>query len=234
MGKQAFISHVSEETAVASRLKAALTRDFLGLVDVFVSSDGESIAAGDEWLSSLRTALEKTSLLLILCSPQSIKRPWINFETGAAWMSKIPLMPLCHAGLTPQDLPILLSLSQSVLLSDPGGLTRLYDRLARELQCKIPVRSFEDLANEIKANVESTQIDTSASAELRRERAIKKRLIEALQNKQFKWRTLQWVATEAGISEDQAAEILRAQDEVKFSKGRSGKVIVGLVSRVRS
>ena len=53
MTKRAFVSHVNEEAAVAARLKSALTSDFLQMLDVFVSSDGESISAGDDWLTSM-------------------------------------------------------------------------------------------------------------------------------------------------------------------------------------
>jgi hypothetical protein len=38
-------------------MKIALSRDFLGLVDVFVPSDTESNAAGEEWLRSVTTVL---------------------------------------------------------------------------------------------------------------------------------------------------------------------------------
>ena len=103
MGNRAFVSHVSEEAHVAARLKTALGRDFLGLLDVFVSSDAESIAAGEEWLRSIESALQEASLLVVLCSPASIVRPWINFEAGAAWMRQIPLVPLCHGGLVQID-----------------------------------------------------------------------------------------------------------------------------------
>src|SRR5262245_419366 len=118
MTKQAFISHINEEAEVAAKLKAALTRDFLRMLDVFVSSDGESISAGNDWLKSIRDALQKSDLMLILCSPSSIHRPWVNFEAGAAWMRNIPLIPLCHAGLTLRDLPAPLSFRQAVLLTE--------------------------------------------------------------------------------------------------------------------
>ena len=84
MTKRAFISHITEEAGVAAKLKAALARDFLQMLDVFVSSDGESISAGDDWLKSIDNALQQSALMLILCSPSSIRRPWINFEAGAA------------------------------------------------------------------------------------------------------------------------------------------------------
>ena len=51
--KRLFVSHISEERSIAEQLKTALNRDFLGLLDVFVSSDTDSIAAGEEWLRSI-------------------------------------------------------------------------------------------------------------------------------------------------------------------------------------
>jgi hypothetical protein len=47
-GSVAFVSHRSEEAVVAATLKSALIRDFLGLLDIFVSSDTTSISAGEE------------------------------------------------------------------------------------------------------------------------------------------------------------------------------------------
>jgi hypothetical protein len=85
-----FVSHISEDKQTAGRLKNVLTRDFPGLLDVFLSSDTQSIAAGEEWLQSIEQALRDSAMLLVLCSPDSIRRPWINFEAGAAWMRKIP------------------------------------------------------------------------------------------------------------------------------------------------
>jgi len=230
--KRIFISHVSEEAGVATTLKEALSSDFLGLVDIFVSSDAQSIAAGEDWLHSIETALENSALLLILCSPQSIKRPWINFEAGAAWMRKIPLVPLCHAGLTPHDLPMPLSLRQGVLLADADGLSRLYARVANVIQCNSPMRSFVDLATKFGAMSHISPQGSSGTAELDRERRIRRRMTEALQDSRWKWRSLDSVADAAGISEELAADLLRGDDEVRFSKGESGVVIVGLRSRV--
>lgn len=79
-----FISHISEESAIAVTIKKLIDESFLGMLDVFVSSDnGESLPMGSRWLQRINDALKKCSVELILCSPQSIKRPWINFEAGA-------------------------------------------------------------------------------------------------------------------------------------------------------
>ncbi len=215
---------------MAKRLKTILARDFSERLKVFVSSDNESIAAGEDWLRSVERALKESALLMILCSPASIKRPWINFEAGAAWMLSIPLVPICHAGLMPRDLPVPLSLRQGVALEDPEGLRGLYKRVADVLKCDMPTRSFEELANELRCA--PSPDDKSATVALARERAVRKRLKEALEHHRFRWRTLERLATEAAISQETAANFLRSEPEVRFSKGKSGEVIVGLRSRV--
>jgi len=40
------------------------------------------------------------------------------------------------------------------------------------------------------------------------------------------------LAAESALSDDVAADFLRADPDVRFSKGKSGEVIVGLRSRV--
>jgi hypothetical protein len=234
MPERVFISHISEEASSANRLKSALERDFLDLVDVFVSSDGESIEAGEMWLTSIETALSQSAMLLILCSPDSVTRPWINFEAGAAWMRQVPLVPICHAGLGPRDLPMPLSLRQGIVLTDPEGLRRLYSRIAGILQCRVPARSFEDLTRELGGEAGSPGSAPRITRETPEEAAIRSRLEEALHHPRFDWRTLSRIATDAAISEETAARILRTYLDVRFSRNTKGETIVGLRSRVGS
>jgi hypothetical protein len=234
MPHRVFISHIAEEATIAARLKGALERDFLDLVDVFVSSDGESIEAGEMWLTSIEAALAESSMLLILCSRQSVMRPWINFEAGAAWMRRIPLVPICHAGLLPNELPAPLSLRQGLVLSDPEGLRRLYSRVAGVLQCRVPARAFEELAREVAGDVTQQPTGSRRGAESADDAAIRTRLEEALHHPRFDWRTLSRVATEAAVSEEAAARILRTYSDVRFSRNKRNEIIVGLRSRVGS
>jgi hypothetical protein len=79
MGKRAFISQISEEAKVAALLKKALIRDFLVFLEVFVSSDGESISAGDDWLKSIDEALREASVVMICAAhPRSVGRGSIS------------------------------------------------------------------------------------------------------------------------------------------------------------
>jgi hypothetical protein len=43
-----FLSHITEDKALAGYLQTRIRRDFLKAIDVFVSSDGESIEAGSD------------------------------------------------------------------------------------------------------------------------------------------------------------------------------------------
>ena len=233
MTKRAFVSHVTEESRVASQLKTALTQDFLGLLNVFVSSDTEGIGAGEDWLRAVDEALRESSVVLVLCSPTSIRRPWINFEAGAAWMREVPLIPVCHAGLTPGDLPMPLSLRQGLSLTDVEGLRRLYKRIADVLGLQVmPERSYEALAEALAGLSQEISVNQPYHDDLDSDRATRKRLHDALNHQDFTWRSLQRLAATAGLSEEIAANLLRADDEVRFSRGKSGNVIVGLRSRV--
>jgi TIR domain len=75
-----FISHITEEKPIAIAFKDLIETSFLGMIDVFVSSDENSISTGQRWLDNITTALKECSIEIILCSPKSVSRPWINFE----------------------------------------------------------------------------------------------------------------------------------------------------------
>lgn len=54
-----FISHISEESAIAVTIKKLIDESFLGMLDVFVSSDnGESLPMGSRWLQRINDALK--------------------------------------------------------------------------------------------------------------------------------------------------------------------------------
>jgi hypothetical protein len=140
MSKRAslFVSHISEESDVALLLRSMLEKDFLGLVKFFTSSDIGSIGAGQDWLVAIQKALDEAALVLVLCSRASVQRPWVQFEVGAAWMKGIPIVPVCHSGLTVPELQMPLSLRQGIELGNPLGLGRLYAAVAKELEIAQP------------------------------------------------------------------------------------------------
>lgn len=137
-----FISHITEERELAEIIKTQVNKDFLDMIDVFVSSDQVSIAVGSKWLSEIDDALKGAQIELILCSHDSVRRPWVNFEAGAGWIKGIPVVPVCHTGMRPIELPIPLNMLQGIIASEQVGWQRVYQLLARQLGSTVPSAEF--------------------------------------------------------------------------------------------
>lgn len=226
-----FISHIVEEGDLALILKAAIQRDFLNLIKVFVSSDRDSVLAGQNWLTSVDDALTTANIEIILCSSISVRRPWINFEAGAGWMRRIPVIPFCHSGMKADQLPMPLAVLNSVQANDTEGLKRLYTQAAKCLGANMPEAPFEKIAGAIVDFEKKYEIKLKEmqSSEITREETIRKKLREVLDEPEFRWRSIERLASKAAISIDEAADLLRTDPEVVFGKGKKfGKQIVRL------
>lgn len=139
-----FISHITQEKEVAIAFKELIEASFLGMIEVFVSSDDHSISMGQKWLDSITDSLKSCSIEIVLCSPESIKRPWINFEAGAGWIRDIPVIPLCHSGMEPSKLPVPLNLLQAATANQVSSLNLIFPVLAKAIDSKTPKVDFTD------------------------------------------------------------------------------------------
>jgi len=143
--KLVFISHITEESELAIIISDSIKKCYLNMLDTFVSSDSDSIPSGDRWVEKISLALESSVIQLVLCSHQSINRPWINFEAGAAWIRKIPVIPICHSGLSKDDLPIPLALLQSCDINKENDLKKAFGALTNALECDSPNIDYNDI-----------------------------------------------------------------------------------------
>ncbi len=144
--KQIFISHITKESALAQLLKERLLADFAGHLDVFVSSDRSSIVAGTKWLDEINQALKQADLVVVMASPESVTRPWVNFEAGAIWLRGTGLIPACHSGMTPAKLPSPLNMLQGIEFASSTGLQKLYDAVAAMLGVALPPVDLDAMA----------------------------------------------------------------------------------------
>lgn len=133
-----FISHIAQEKDIALALQKFLKRLYLGSFNVFVSSDSNSIELGDSWQNVVFDSIQTCDLMLVLCSPVSITRPWIPFEAGAGWSRKIPVIPVCHSGLTPGELPLPFSTLQGCVLSEEKSVQQILARISKLFDLEIP------------------------------------------------------------------------------------------------
>lgn len=228
-----FISHIAEEKDLATLLTERIKEDFLERVECFVSSDTESILAGENWLSSVEMALKDASVEVILCSPASVKRPWINFEAGAGWMRGIPIVPVCHSSLTPRNLPMPMTVLQAISASEPDGLRRLYTTIAKAHRSRVPRAPFEALVTEIVEFEKAYQLrmPQGVTEDAERDRLILRRMVEALNDPAYRFRSVERLSFIGGVSESETVDLLRREPEVVFSKGESGNLIARLRSR---
>jgi len=125
-----FISHIAEEKEIAIALKVFLEKRFQNTINVFASSDEDSIKLGDNWIETIRQSLQNCKLLIVICSPISIGKTWISFEAGAGWIREIPVIPLCHSGLTPGKLPVPINSFQGGLINSQDDIRKLFKRIA--------------------------------------------------------------------------------------------------------
>ncbi len=146
-----FISHINEEQKLALLFKDLVEKHFLGLIDTFVSSDGESIAMGQKWLNDITAALKRCCVEIVLCSPESVKRPWINFEAGAGWVRDVPVVPLCHSGMIPDSLPTPLNALQAGRASETATMKFVFSVLAKAIGANAPDADFTEFVVGVKA-----------------------------------------------------------------------------------
>jgi hypothetical protein len=135
MKKRIFISHIHEERALGAVVSEWVTDAFAGQpAQTFLSSDNQSIQAGQKWLDVVQHELSGTAVMISLLSPTSLARPWVNIELGAAWITNVRIIPLCHSGLTVAALPRPFSDFTAVSLAQDDAANRLLAGVSDGLQ----------------------------------------------------------------------------------------------------
>ena len=138
-----FLSHIAEEGPLAAAMKTALQEAAEG-VEAFVS--GVDIPLGRAWLDALGAAFDEAGAVLVLCSPRSITRPWVNFESGGGWGRGRPVIPICHGGLTKKDLPHPFGMFQALTLArGRHGSEDLIRKVVAALEC--PIKAGADVTS---------------------------------------------------------------------------------------
>lgn len=92
-----FISYASLDSALASELRTQI--EMYGLTTFMAEKD---IAVATPWKQVIRDALRSCSRVLIVLTPNSIHRPWVLVETGAAWALDKEVIPTM-AFVNPND-----------------------------------------------------------------------------------------------------------------------------------
>lgn len=161
-----FISHIHSESKLAVWLEEKISDLLLGAINFFVSSDKTSIVGGDKWLLKIEEALKNASVVLVICSKESVVRPWINFEAGGAWIAGKRVVPICHSGMSPQNLPEPMKSLQSYELTNEEHFRELVSQLSKEAGLREPkfdaveiLKSIPNISGDISTAEESSLIE---------------------------------------------------------------------------
>ena len=127
-----FISHSSKDERLVRKLKGALTKKVGNTLDIFVSSDGQSIQLGRNWVHEIEQALKESKIMFVLLSPNSIHSNWLYFEAGVAYSRGIKVIPIGVLGIDLSQIPPPMGLLQGFNINSVESLNNLISVLNRE------------------------------------------------------------------------------------------------------
>lgn len=142
---QVFISFIHEEQGYAECVQTFIKTVLGDTVGAFLSSDTWQVYAGERWLDRIMEELKTARVVVLMLSPESVKRPWVNFEAGAATIRNIIIIPVCFGGMTKGALPKPYSNYQAVDLMNKEEQHYLVNSIAHHLG--LPPCFPEDLAH---------------------------------------------------------------------------------------
>lgn len=117
-----FISHASEDKAVALLLKEFIEEAFAGSVSARASADYERLRPEGRRLEETGGAIRGCAVELVLCSPAALRGANAAFEAGAARGRGVPVMVLGLRGVDAAKLPEPLRSLRAADPLEPGGV----------------------------------------------------------------------------------------------------------------
>jgi hypothetical protein len=160
-----FISHIREELQVALVLKKWIESAFADHCQVLTSTDPDGIPFAAQALEENERAWEETKALILLYSPDSIRKPWISFEAGCAWLRRILIIPVCYSGLSAGQLPQPLAIFPGFDLNQKDFGQNLFMTLARELGIsQLPAIQYRQMNQEVQQVLDDLLPGASSSS----------------------------------------------------------------------
>jgi hypothetical protein len=159
--KLIFLSHAARDQDIAIYLKKII-EEAIPSSNVFVSSDTEDLRPGDEWVKTIRENLREAKMLLLLASERGLTRPWVWYETGAAWNRGIRVIPCCLGKVRKNGLSAPFSSYQALNTDEAGGFRNLLAEIGRELRLPVRLPQTEPVVSQLQA-LDRTAHESDAS-----------------------------------------------------------------------
>ena len=95
MGKPTiFFSHSSKDKEIVQSVKNKLDKATGGVMDIFMSSDGQSIPFGTNWIHKVEEGFKSATIMFVFVTENSVSSGWIYFEAGYAYSKGIQVIPV--------------------------------------------------------------------------------------------------------------------------------------------
>jgi hypothetical protein len=120
-----FLSHSSKNKEELAVLKELLQEKSVGAIEFFLSSDGQSVKFGSNWVARISEALDKAKVMFVFVSPESAASKWIHFEAGCAYSKGIRVVPICLPGIELNQVHPPLALLQGFNLHSSDALNNI-------------------------------------------------------------------------------------------------------------
>lgn len=96
---QVFVSHATADKWIARTICEKIEQQ-----GARTFRDDRDIDGGDDIPDTIRLQIKQSREMIVLLTPNSVDRPWVTLEVGAAWgwSRKIRIVPvLCHVDVDP-------------------------------------------------------------------------------------------------------------------------------------
>ncbi len=172
------LSHSHEDKEIANLLANVIQRVSLKGISVWHSSDDSGrggIGAGERWLDTVRSRLEESRTVITLITPNSIKRPWVYFESGfGAAVAELEVIPVVVGLPDLGSVPMPLAMYQSYKVGDTHSLSKFLEKLLSKFEIpfdnemsQIPMTECISCLAKVQPNLEEEPKSSSTASELR-------------------------------------------------------------------
>jgi hypothetical protein len=153
-----FFSHSSRDKKYLIALKNKILHLTSNTIEIFQSSDGESIPFGNNWVHKIEYNLNTARLMFVFVSPNSLKSNWLYFESGYSYSKGIKVIPIGINGIDIGKLAPPINLLQGFNITSFEGLNNLITVINREFSCTFTEKFDNDDYEEILSNSDNSQV----------------------------------------------------------------------------
>lgn len=116
-----FFSHSSKDKDMIFSIKNKIMEYTGNTLEIFMSSDGQSIPFGTNWIHKIEDGLNNAKIMFVFVTENSVPSGWIYFEAGFAYSKGIQVIPV-GVGIDIGSLKAPLNLLQGFNITSADGL----------------------------------------------------------------------------------------------------------------